>query len=76
MEGRLFSEGLHILGQEPSQKNMRSYLAAYFGDRLPDVALDEVASGTGQDADSIDALRDRLERSFQQVWGDPILLTS
>lgn len=69
VEGRLFSEGLHILGQEPSPDNMRSYLSAYFGDRLPEAAIQEVATG-GDDQDDIEALRDRLERSFQQVGND------
>ena len=68
VEGRLFSKGLHVLGQAPTQDNLRSYLAAYFGDRLPDAALDEVASGSG-DAGEVEALRDRLERSFRQVRG-------
>ena len=68
VEGRLFSEGLHTLGQAPDAGQIRSYLAAYFGDRLPEAALDEVASSPcGDDREDIEAMRQRLERSLQQV---------
>ncbi len=32
LENRLFSSGLHILGEAPNQEQMNSYLNAYFGD--------------------------------------------
>ncbi|WP_035988553.1 magnesium chelatase subunit H [Leptolyngbya sp. KIOST-1] len=35
LENRLFSSGLHILGQPPTAEELHSYLAAYFGDELP-----------------------------------------
>ncbi|HSM80948.1 MAG TPA: cobaltochelatase subunit CobN, partial [Nodosilinea sp.] len=34
LENRLFSSGLHILGQPPTAEELHSYLAAYFGDTL------------------------------------------
>jgi magnesium chelatase subunit H len=34
VECRLFSSGLHVLGEPPSSEEMTSYLEAYFGDRL------------------------------------------
>ncbi|NJR24943.1 MAG: magnesium chelatase subunit H [Richelia sp. CSU_2_1] len=34
VESRLFSEGLHVLGEPPNSEEMRSYLEAYFGERL------------------------------------------
>jgi magnesium chelatase subunit H len=35
LENRLFSSGLHILGQPPTAEELHSYLAAYCGDELP-----------------------------------------
>ncbi len=32
LENRLFSSGLHILGEAPNQEKMKSYLDAYFGE--------------------------------------------
>jgi magnesium chelatase subunit H len=34
VECRLFSSGLHVLGEPPNTEEMTSYLEAYFGDRL------------------------------------------
>ncbi|MEP6514701.1 magnesium chelatase subunit H [Microcoleus vaginatus] len=34
VECRLFSSGLHVLGEPPSSEEMTSYLEAYFGERL------------------------------------------
>ncbi|EIE25813.1 hydrogenobyrinic acid a,c-diamide cobaltochelatase, partial [Coccomyxa subellipsoidea C-169] len=38
VEGRLFSEGLHVLGQPPGPDQMRQYLSAYFGEGLSEAA--------------------------------------
>lgn len=35
LENRLFSSGLHVLGDRPHPEQLESYLKAYFGDRLP-----------------------------------------
>lgn len=45
VENRLFSEGLHVLGASPSPSQLGAYLAAYFGDELPQEAVDLVAGG-------------------------------
>lgn len=45
LENRLFSSGLHVLGQPPDETELRGYLAAYFGDRLPDRVMDAVVAG-------------------------------
>ena len=67
VEGRLFSEGLHVLGRPPAADQMRQYLSAYFGDGLPEVGVDAVVeAGDG----GIAAVRHRLERSYHQVWYD------
>lgn len=64
VESRLFSEGLHVLGRAPSQDQMRQYLSAYFGGALPEEAVDAIVDS--EEAD-INAVRQQLERSYQQV---------
>ena len=43
LEQRLFSEGLHTIGHAPTAPETEQYLAAYFGDDLPE----EVCSCSG-----------------------------
>jgi cobalamin biosynthesis Mg chelatase CobN len=68
LENRLFSEGLHVLGQPPSEGQMGQYLAAYFGEDLPEAALAAVVEpGAG----GLEEVRARLERSYMlQTGGD------
>jgi magnesium chelatase subunit H len=42
LESRLFSSGLHTLGRPPDSGELQAYLAAYFGDRLPEALLVEI----------------------------------
>ncbi len=42
VEGRLFSSGLHVLGEPPNSEEMRAYLEAYFGDKLSDKQVREI----------------------------------
>ncbi len=42
LENRLFSSGLHVLGEAPSEEHLHSYLAAYFGNELPAGVLEEI----------------------------------
>jgi magnesium chelatase subunit H len=35
LEGRLFSSGLHVLGEEPDEEKLAGYLEAYFGNEPP-----------------------------------------
>ncbi|MDJ0714283.1 MAG: magnesium chelatase subunit H [Prochloraceae cyanobacterium] len=44
VEQRLFSSGLHTLGQAPDEEGMRSYLEAYFGEELSENAMKVVVS--------------------------------
>ncbi len=46
LETRLFSSGLHVLGESPNSDQLGSYLRAYFGEDLPEDAIASVASGT------------------------------
>lgn len=53
-----------MLGQPPSDVHMQQYLEAYFDNSLPGEAVDAlVAAGDS----SVDAVRQRLERSYEQV---------
>ena len=36
VSGRLFSEGLHVLGRAPGEPQMAQYLSAFFGNDLPE----------------------------------------
>ncbi len=64
VEGRLFSEGLHVLGQPPGPDQMRQYLSAYFGEGLPEAAVDAVVAAGDR---GIEAVRQQLERTYAQV---------
>lgn len=64
VENRLFSEGLHIFGAAPSANQLEQYLEAYFGSDLPPEAVQAVAETP---AESLDAVRARLERIYASV---------
>ena len=64
VETRLFSEGLHTLGQPPSPEHMRQYLEAYFDNALSTEAVDLVAASDGE---SLDAVKAKLQRIYSQV---------
>ncbi|HEY9697293.1 MAG TPA: magnesium chelatase subunit H [Trichocoleus sp.] len=40
LESRLFSSGLHVLGQAPDPDELQGYLQAYFGDSWAEAAID------------------------------------
>ncbi len=42
LEQRLFSSGLHLLGEAPSQENLKSYLDAYFDEDLSEDLIKEI----------------------------------
>ncbi|MEM1169155.1 MAG: magnesium chelatase subunit H [Cyanobacteria bacterium P01_H01_bin.35] len=41
VEQRLFSSGLHTLGEVPNQEELKSYLEAYFGEEIPELDTDD-----------------------------------
>jgi magnesium chelatase subunit H len=45
LENRLFSSGLHVLGQPPDANQLQQYLQAYFGEALPETILQAVVNG-------------------------------
>ncbi|MEG4350958.1 magnesium chelatase subunit H [Microcoleus sp. LAD1_D3] len=46
VECRLFSSGLHVLGEPPNSEEMTSYLEAYFGDKLSQEQVKTIVSQT------------------------------
>ena len=44
LEQRLFSSGLHVLGEKPNEEGLQSYLEAYFDRKLSDDAIDRVVN--------------------------------
>jgi magnesium chelatase subunit H len=48
VEQRLFSSGLHTLGQVPDAEQLESYLTAYFDDRLPEKVVTAIAANDTQ----------------------------
>jgi len=45
VEQRLFSSGLHTLGQIPDQASLQSYLEAYFGEELSTDIIQDIVAG-------------------------------
>ena len=74
LESRLYSEGLHVLGQPPAPDQMAQYLAAYFGTALPAGAADAVVAvevGVGWGEQEVQAAAAGLERAFGQPSVEP-----
>ena len=53
-----------MLGQPPGPDQMRQYLSAYFGEGLPEAAVDAVVAAGDR---GIEAVRQQLERTYAQV---------
>lgn len=73
LENRLFSEGLHVLGQPPPPPQMSQYLSAYFGEETLSEAEANVLSAVVMDRSnrvgsstvvSLEEARASLERTF------------
>ncbi|MGB5637314.1 MAG: magnesium chelatase subunit H [Waterburya sp.] len=47
LEQRLFSSGLHVLGDAPNSEQLKSYLEAYFDEELSEVEIDGIISRQG-----------------------------
>ncbi|MEM6252807.1 MAG: magnesium chelatase subunit H [Cyanobacteria bacterium P01_D01_bin.156] len=63
LENRLFSSGLHVLGQQPTTEEIISYLAAYFGERLHPELLEQIATDTLPDKPQVEGLAKRYPAS-------------
>eukprot|EP00850_Spirogloea_muscicola_P002275 SM000008S22364 [mRNA] locus=s8:1270267:1283112:- [translate_table: standard] len=62
IESRLFSEGLHTLGEPPSEAQTSQYLSAYFGDDIQEEVVEAVSTTSGTTAE----VREKLEELFLQ----------
>lgn len=70
LESRLFSSGLHTLGESPNREALASYLRAYFGEGLPEdliKAISEPGSASAQvlHANQPQALQDNIAQAYQ-----------
>jgi magnesium chelatase subunit H len=53
LENRLFSSGLHILGEPPNEEAMQSYLDAYFSEGYQEVEANKIKQLLSQNTDEI-----------------------
>jgi magnesium chelatase subunit H len=74
LEQRLFSSGLHTLGDAPTEEGLKSYLEAYFGDDLSSEAIDLIVSHR-EDPPLPPLLRGEFERKLEllrEKYGDRV----
>ncbi len=62
LETRLFSSGLHTLGQQPNTEELKSYLQAYFGEDLPQEVI-ETISAAGSRTDALMTWHNKIQDS-------------
>ncbi|MEM6752603.1 MAG: cobaltochelatase subunit CobN, partial [Cyanobacteria bacterium P01_C01_bin.38] len=83
LENRLFSSGLHILGEAPNQEEMKSYLDAYFeeeknltpqppslvgkGENLKPLSLQERGLERGLQREEEERIKDLLKQSTDEL---------
>jgi magnesium chelatase subunit H len=63
VEQRLFSSGLHTLGERPNSEALKSYLDAYFDRDFPGEVIEAIASGNGKD--SLDRIGENSDEILQ-----------
>ncbi len=63
LEQRLFSSGLHTLGEVPDEEKLRSYLEAYFGDDLPSDLIEGIVLGKDLKDVKVEGYEDKLEEA-------------
>lgn len=64
LQDRLFSSGLHVLGEPPSDDELKSYLNAYFGEKLKEDDCDKVISQWHEEKSKRDDRVNILDRFF------------
>jgi magnesium chelatase subunit H len=62
LENRLFSSGLHVLGDAPNPEALLSYLDAYFGDKVSKVAMEAISHGQNR-AEALAAVHTDFHRN-------------
>ncbi|MEM7062180.1 MAG: magnesium chelatase subunit H [Cyanobacteria bacterium P01_B01_bin.77] len=63
LENRLFSSGLHVLGESPNIEDINSYLEAYFGERLAPELIKKIGQDTLPAKPQIEILAKRYPAS-------------
>jgi len=70
VENRLFSEGLHVIGNAPDQSGMEKYLSAYFGAKLPADAIARISTNSDATVDQV-LQHLSIDRDSSTGGGDP-----
>ncbi|MGL5836833.1 MAG: cobaltochelatase subunit CobN, partial [Waterburya sp.] len=70
LEQRLFSSGLHVLGEKPSEEGLKSYLEAYFDGDLSEGEIEDIVSR--KDAKTQRVLENDLVLSHKLKEGERI----
>ncbi len=65
LENRLFSSGLHVLGEPPNAEELQRYLQAYFGEDLPEPLLTAIAEGQTPAPDAHPAVAAKIQEAIQ-----------
>ncbi|BAZ44005.1 magnesium chelatase subunit H [Chondrocystis sp. NIES-4102] len=66
LEQRLFSSGLHVLGQKPTDEALQSYLEAYFDDDLSQDLIEKIVSRRGTEAQRVLESDSALLNKFEE----------
>ncbi|MBD2386885.1 magnesium chelatase subunit H [Cylindrospermum sp. FACHB-282] len=73
LEGRLFSSGLHILGEAPNEEELAGYLDAYFGEENEPPRRQERQEEEGEIRDLLMQCTDELTNLLRGLNGEFIL---
>jgi magnesium chelatase subunit H len=65
VEQRLFSSGLHILGEPPDKEELKSYLEAYFDNSLSPTLIDAIVEEQITNLDAIAKDKDKLVEAIK-----------
>ena len=67
VEQRLFSSGLHILGEVPDEAALNSYLEAYFGDRLTERERRAIVANTAESQQYLASITNIHNEAIQEA---------
>ncbi|MGB7708937.1 MAG: magnesium chelatase subunit H [Microcoleus sp.] len=73
VESRLFSSGLHVLGEPPNSEQMVAYLEAYFGDKLSQEQVREIVFEENE-PQRRRGRREEEKEGFGEVFEDGLLV--
>ena len=67
VEQRLFSSGLHVLGEVPDEIALNSYLEAYFGDRLTERERRAIVANTAESQEYLASITNIHSEAIQEA---------